>query len=78
MENWKEYAILNTSTGDVAFTMLGEFPKFFTAYPSLYVKVDNCEYLAERGNERVYAKDHALIQAQLAKSKISMGFTETE
>ena len=51
MENWREYAILNTSTGDVAFAMLGEFPKFFTAYPSLYVKVDNCEYLAERGNE---------------------------
>ena len=78
MENWKEYAILNTSTGDVAIVMLGEVPKFFTAYPSLYVKVDNCEYLAERGNERVYAKDHALIQAQLAKSKISIGFSETE
>ena len=78
MENWKEYAILNTCTGDVAIVMLGEFPKFFTAYPNLYVKVDNCEYLAERGNERVYAKDHALIQAQLDKSKISMGFTETE
>ena len=32
----------------------------------------NCEYLAERVFEKVYEKDHAVIQAQLASKKDSL------
>ena len=49
MENWREYAILNTSTGDVAFAMLGEFPKFFTEPPRVSRRPN---FLREYPNEK--------------------------
>ena len=71
MEDWKEYAILNTRTGNVRMMTLRESPKYLIEKPNRYAKVENCEYLAERGFEKVYEKDHAVIQAQLASKKDS-------
>ena len=67
MEDWKEYAILNTRTGNVRMMTLRESPKYLIEKPNRYAKVENCEYLAERGFEKVYA----VIQAHLASKKDS-------
>lgn len=71
MEDWKEYAILNTRTGNVRMMTLRESPNYLIEKPNRYAKVENCEYLAERGFEKVYEKDHAVIQAHLASKKDS-------